>query len=594
MKKISFILLLLSASFAFFSCSEDLIKADFDYTQDPLKISSNVSLDLLEKASDEEIRFKATITPSNDIVYDQGLIYSSSESFDKYEVISVQPETTATGIIMEEEAYGIPQGVTYYFKAFVLTKEGLAVSAEVKSIFLPITWENVGRVIVIESLFQTEAEVVIQKFLGENRYRLVGLYSAIWEELDPEDEDIPQGRDKTLVFYLDDDANAEGLPAGLQDLGMGVYGYEFFWALPGQPYANYCSFTNKANKYRIEAIRAVDGAPAYTFWLEFEWIVGYPGEIPEPEADYSAEIAYIGRFTDLGGDDYALADVALGADVAYAKVALVPGNITNAALMGIIDGSIESQLINADGTVSVPCTDTGIYTFIVITYDEDDEPQEYEYATFDFYSSKGGTSTVAIEDFYGNYKLTGSSQWAGDPDADMDVTIAAGAAANTLIITGIDLAAEVEATFDPATGTISIEPQELADYGPYDITLYTTTPDGAVSATAAMTFSISLIGNLVMTPTSAADGYLLRSEAAGGYVDGYYDLVFTPKSGSTSASAMKSFAPQPKLQIKAKELERVSVGTKVSGSKEIFVITKGTGSAKKVFRQSQMQSVPII
>ena len=54
----------MGVSFAFISCEKEINKANYDYTQDPSTISSKETLDILEQASDEEIRFKATITSS--------------------------------------------------------------------------------------------------------------------------------------------------------------------------------------------------------------------------------------------------------------------------------------------------------------------------------------------------------------------------------------------------------------------------------------------------------------------------------------------------------------------------------------------------
>ena len=158
-----------------------------------------------------------------------------------------------------------------------------------------------------------------------------------------------------------------------------------------------------------------------------------------------------------------------------------------------------------------------------------------------FYFSEDPVS-YEITDFYGRYNLTAPSQFGeSEPAANMNVTIAAGTAENTFVITGIDWAEAVEATFDVTTSTLSIEPQTLPDYTyqgvPRDMTLYTTDIDG-VSTTAVMDFSFNMSGKLVMTSTSEADGYLIRSEGLGGWVDGYYDLVFSPiAAGSAPAKA---------------------------------------------------------
>ena len=110
------------------------------------------------------------------------------------------------------------------------------------------------------------------------------------------------------------------------------------------------------------------------------------------------------------------------------------------------------------------------------------------------------------------------------------------------------MAEEIVATFNSQNSTISIAPQELADFerpdgAIWDITLYTTTVEGAVSVEAEMIFELNKEGSLVFSKTTEADGYLLRSEARGGWVDGYYDLEFAPiklKSALRSVSAASS------------------------------------------------------
>lgn len=146
-----------------------------------------------------------------------------------------------------------------------------------------------------------------------------------------------------------------------------------------------------------------------------------------------------------------------------------------------------------------------------------------------YFYSKDPVS-YAKTDFLGNFKMTGPSQFVGVAPANMDVKIAEGADANTFVITGIDYAKEVKATFDETKSTISVKPQNLADFvtqtATYDMTLLTSAGDD-VSSTAAMTFTFNMEGKLTLTATSEADGYLIDSNAAGGYVDGYYDIVFT-------------------------------------------------------------------
>ena len=226
-----------------------------------------------------------------------------------------------------------------------------------------------------------------------------------------------------------------------------------------------------------------------------------------------------------------------------------------------------SQSTNIVSTVTTNSKGVTIYTLgVKFQYKDGTVVGEFPET---YYYSKNPVS-YAIADFYGNFTMTGSTQFTDGTDANMSVKIAAGAQANTFAITGIKYAAEVEATFDPATSTMSIAPQALADYGRYDMTLYTTTPAGDVSETATMDFNFNMGGKLVMTPTSEADGYLLYSNVFGGWADGYYNLAFTPKTAASSSVAKSS--PANPVVKSSKITQRASVVTKEKCSQGNFKV----------------------
>ena len=134
------------------------------------------------------------------------------------------------------------------------------------------------------------------------------------------------------------------------------------------------------------------------------------------------------------------------------------------------------------------------------------------------------------EDFIGDFVMLGFTPFSDGEDAFMmGVEIVDGVNENELLIKGVDLAEEIVATFDPSTESIFIEPQPLADFGIYDITLLTLTLDGnslIPSETALIELQRDLAGNLFVAKFSEAIGYLLYSGEAGGYVDGYYYMNF--------------------------------------------------------------------
>ena len=126
---------------------------------------------------------------------------------------------------------------------------------------------------------------------------------------------------------------------------------------------------------------------------------------------------------------------------------------------------------------------------------------------------------------------------------------------------------------------MSIAPQEMEDYvdedGEYYIE-FLTFANGNYSETAMMTFSINANGQLVLTPTSEATGYLLWYENYDddddyGWLTGYYSLVFSPSDSSLKAAAKKSITSITKNKPKNKNY---NFG-KVSVIKEDKSIKKG-------------------
>lgn len=158
-----------------------------------------------------------------------------------------------------------------------------------------------------------------------------------------------------------------------------------------------------------------------------------------------------------------------------------------------------------------------------------------------FYYSQDAVS-YSKADFMGDFVMTGESQF-GDGPTEMEVSISEGLDESSLIITGVDYAVEIIASFDATNSILSIAPQTLPDFelssGTYDATLYTTDA-GGVSTTSEIDFTFNMQGNLVIAESSVGDGYLIDSEAAGGWVDGYYDLVFTPVEDETKSASVDS------------------------------------------------------
>ena len=152
----------------------------------------------------------------------------------------------------------------------------MVTSSDSKSINLPVTWETVGTVNLTDNTFSGETYAVeLQKFSGRDEYRL----------MDPFDTETSN----VLRFFLDEDANADSsmVPNGIQPTGEA---YDFYWH--ANYVGQYCNFSNKANVYTLDFL-LLQGESLYTGGkVVFEWVDGYPGEIPEPiEVTYSTDFS---------------------------------------------------------------------------------------------------------------------------------------------------------------------------------------------------------------------------------------------------------------------------------------------------------------
>lgn len=239
--------------------------------------------------------------------------------------------------------------------------------------------------------------------------------------------------------------------------------------------------------------------------------------------------------------------------------------------------------VSASGEIpsSVEVSSKGVMVYTLgLTFHFEDGTELGDFEETYFYSED--PVSYAIEDFAGNYTLTGPSQFGEDP-AEMDIEIAQGGE-DSLLITGVDYAEEIVALYDAESSTMSIAPQALADYGQHDMTFLTTDEDG-VSTTALMILGIDMKGNLSLTADSEADGYVLNSESAGGLVDGYYDLVLIRKA--TRSSGVKA---RHDLKIRAHASTDRLVSQSERGAEHQFKIG-GKKSPKKVKKSSGTAAV---
>jgi hypothetical protein len=182
---------------------------------------------------------------------------------------------------------------------------------------------------------------------------------------------------------------------------------------------------------------------------------------------------------------------------------------------------------------------------VLVAYDAEDEVQDAASVSFNYVPSP---VIYPVENFYGDYIMSGLSVLEGSPYS-MNVTIAAAdTKPNTLVITGIDLADNLTATF-LVTGLMYIAPQNLSDFydNEYEETVTNvnlqTIDAEKKSVSAPMIFTRLESGALVLAPDSYATGYVIYGDDEAGDTypyNSYIDIEFTPAISGTSFAKRSS------------------------------------------------------
>lgn len=138
--------------------------------------------------------------------------------------------------------------------------------------------------------------------------------------------------------------------------------------------------------------------------------------------DYSGEVTYNGRSIDAKDKEAVNVSVKLGSDVDYAKIAIVATGNAEDALYAVLDDKVETTTITESGDLQLPFDnqDTGKYTIMLVTYDENDEAEYYDYDQFTY----GATPTYTWEPIYtGNYVYTQFFGSEEEPETDADLVL---------------------------------------------------------------------------------------------------------------------------------------------------------------------------
>ena len=113
--------------------------------------------------------------------------------------------------------------------------------------------------------------------------------------------------------------------------------------------------------------------------------------------DYGLSLTHEGQDTNENGEECAVINVTMGADVSSCALAVVEANEdTDATVAGMLDGSIDCMTLIESKSVTVPLTKSGTYKAVAITYDEYDNMLAFHTMEFEFTVGNGDDNWVSL------------------------------------------------------------------------------------------------------------------------------------------------------------------------------------------------------
>lgn len=408
-KNILSAMLLLALPLAFTACGDDVEYSPADKpvnaqvyfpttngaTVDLSKDKTSFDVTLMRAKTDEAITVPITATGGGSF-FTIPTSVSFAQGVDKTVLsISYNPES------LEYDAYseikltiGDESATTPYGMAQYVFKAGI-----------PAPWTSLGKATFSDAfLFANKYSVELQRNdLNPSLYRLVDPYS---EGLTKEGFTSNGDQSPYVEFTLLKPGDKIGdVTITMEDLVYFPYYCTGFFNTSNDYNTNVdahhpSDFTNLNSEAAWTFNRVLqyqaDGTPAGVQLAPYYYMNGHGGwnntqadgiiTIIFPGAslkDYTINVEYKGRFTNVGGDNYAVADIQLGADVENAKVVMVEGNDIQAAINGILDGSLEGIEVSQSGSVNIPSTANGLCSIVAVGYGEG-ESQEVAYTSFEF------------------------------------------------------------------------------------------------------------------------------------------------------------------------------------------------------------------
>ena len=290
---------------------------------------------------------------------------------------------------------------------------------------LPEPWKSLGKALYRDNIIAgyysfepVEYEVeLLENELNPGYYRLVNPYGAAFPKNDEGDYDTDKD------YYMEihaEDPTAVWIPVHKSNIHWSD-GYFYMGSIAGY-YIQTGQSTLAAQKEAGNTGTLENGIitfPAKSLLVAEEnynngtlyqtngagmFRVVFPGVVP---ADYTCGIEYTGLFIDKEEEYYAVADVTLeGADIAYAKAVIVPGNIAEdedveTAALELINSTEESDyvvVVKESGEIRFPLPEVDEFYSIVLVPFDADKKAHLDDAYADIFQYKDFSVSVKLGD----------------------------------------------------------------------------------------------------------------------------------------------------------------------------------------------------
>ena len=172
---------------------------------------------------------------------------------------------------------------------------------------------------------------------------------------------------------------------------------------PGQPGLSYedypCTYNAETGQFSLTLVYFVD--PEHGSNYSSIAMFGKDVETIQMDGfrqyDYGLSLTYEGQDTNENGEECAVINVTMGADLPSCALAVVRADEdTDATVAGILDGSIDYLVVTESTSVTIPLAKSGTYKAVAATFDENATMLDVYTMEFEFTVDNGDDNWVSL------------------------------------------------------------------------------------------------------------------------------------------------------------------------------------------------------